>query len=147
LPERPAAPPAAEEPGQALWARIVAEMTRVRPTLGHLLAEAVLVSDEEGRLTVAVPNGNAFTQDQVRNRDNRQFVLDAARRVRPDVREVVFTTGTIPGGPGAAADHPVVRAAVELFEGEVTAVRPARGSAASGRGESGNAAPERGEGT
>ncbi|MBI3457591.1 MAG: hypothetical protein HY002_17590 [Candidatus Rokubacteria bacterium] len=131
-----------------MWARIVAEIARVRPTLGHLLAEAEVVSDEDGRLTVAVPNGNAFTQDQVRERGNRELVLDAARRVRPDVREVVFSAAAAPGSPSASvANHPAVQAAVELFDGEVTAVRPVRRTAKRGPAEAGEPSPEGGEGT
>jgi hypothetical protein len=104
----------------------VAEVMRLRPTLAHLLADAVIVTDEAGRLAVAVPNGSAFTQDQVRDQGNRQIVLEAARRVRPDVRELVMTTAPATAGPGSAVtSHPAVRAAVELFNGEVTAVRPA----------------------
>ncbi|MGH7263407.1 MAG: hypothetical protein ACREMB_00940, partial [Candidatus Rokuibacteriota bacterium] len=123
-----AAPPAPGiSPERAeVWQRIVAEVMRLRPTLAHLLAEAVIVTDEGGRLSVAVPNGSAFTQDQVRDQGNRQIVLEAARRVRPDVRELVLTTGPAAGSPGGAVtSHPAVRAAVELFNGEVTAVRPA----------------------
>jgi DNA polymerase-3 subunit gamma/tau len=142
-----AAAPPTDPASDALWPRIVAEITRIRPTLGHLLADAVLVSDEDGRLTVAVSNGNAFVQDQVRNRDNRQLVLEAARRVRPDVQQVVFTTGPAPTPAGPVAEHPVVRAAVELFDGEVTAVRPGRGGVPPSRGDSRDPAPERGEGT
>jgi DNA polymerase-3 subunit gamma/tau len=145
---RPAHPAAGERGGGAggeLWSRIVAEITRVRPTLGHLLAEAVIVADEGGRLTVSMPSGNAFTQDQVRDGANRQLVLEAARRVRPDVREVVFTAAGAASSPGAPAAHPSVQAAVELFDGEVTAVRPLSREARPGSGESGSAAPERGE--
>jgi DNA polymerase-3 subunit gamma/tau len=109
------------------WAAIVAEVTRMRPTLGHLLAEGVVVGEEEGRLTIAVPNGNAFTQDQIRSVANRELLLETARRIRPGLREVVLTTG---GGPGASAvpAHPVVQAAIELFDGEVTQVRAAAGA-------------------
>jgi DNA polymerase-3 subunit gamma/tau len=146
-PAEPPAPGGAPEraPERAeVWQRIVAEVMRLRPTLAHLLADAVIVTDEAGRLSVAVPNGSAFTQDQVRDQGNRQIVLEAARRVRPDVRELVMTTGPAAAGPGGAVtSHPAVRAAVELFNGEVTAVRPA------GRGQdpvsSAGGPPESGE--
>jgi DNA polymerase-3 subunit gamma/tau len=129
-PATPAAPPPTGAPGgDGLWSRVVDEITRVRPTLGHLLADAVLLSQEGGRLTVALPNGNAFAQDLVRQPGNRQLVLDAARRIQGDVREVQFTSGgagSAPAGPGGAvAGHPTVQAAIELFDGEVADVRPA----------------------
>jgi hypothetical protein len=91
-----------------------------------VLAETVAVAEDDGRLIVAVPNGNAFTQDQVRNRDNRHLVLEVARRVRPTVQDVAFTAATATDdAAGALLDHPAVRAAAELFNAEVTAVRPA----------------------
>jgi len=90
--------------------------------LGHLLAGASVV-EEEGRLTVSVPNGSTFAQDQLRDRANRQLLLEAARRVLPTVRDVVVAADA-PGG-AAVAGHPTVQAAVDLFNGEVTAVRPA----------------------
>jgi len=87
-----------------------------------------------------MPNGDPFTQDMLKQ--YRQQILDVARRVRPDVREVQFT-----GAPGAAAEpggavtsHPIVQAAVELFDGEATDVRPTRSpapSSASGSSETG----------
>jgi len=132
----------------AAWRQIVAEVTRIRPTLGHLLAEAVVVSEDEGRLTISVPNGNAFTQDQLRNPSSRELLVETARRVRPEVRDVVFTTEAAAGGGGGpAADHPVVQAAMELFNGEVTAVRPASPRVEPGGAEAGDALPGSGGAT
>jgi len=147
VPERRPGPPAppASTGGEGIWTRIVDEITRVRPMLGHKLAEAVLLADEGTRLVVSMPNGDPFTQDMLKQ--YRQQVLDVARRVRPDVREVQFT-GAPPASAepgGAVTSHPIVQAAVELFNGEVTDVRPAKpttpssasGSSASGSSESG----------
>jgi DNA polymerase-3 subunit gamma/tau len=142
-PSRAAVAPLEATPGSAApgglaeaWPRIVAEVTRLRPTFGHLLAGAVVIA-EGGRLTVSVPNGNAFTQDQVRDRANRQLLLEAVQRVLPEVRDLVFDSGATAGGPGAAVtSHPTVQAVVELFDGEVTAVRPA------GLARPGEASPE-----
>jgi DNA polymerase-3 subunit gamma/tau len=121
--------------GAAAWAQIVAEVTRVRPTLGHLLAEGVVVGEDEGRLRVAVPNGNAFVQDQLKNPTNRDLLLEIARRLCPGLKDVVLTPG-LPEVPAASA-HPLVQAAIELFEGEITQVRAVAGPAAGDR-----AAPE-----
>ena len=121
--------PARPEPARDVdlaWRQIVAEVTRVRPTLGHLLAEAVVQTEEGGRLTVSVPNGSVFAKDQIGNRENRQLLIETAQRLRPSVQDIVVTTGPALADPGGAvADHPVVQAAVELFGGQVTAVRPA----------------------
>jgi DNA polymerase III subunit gamma/tau len=140
----PASPPGGPAPGGAdTWARVVAEIMRARPMLGHKLAEGTLVADDGRRLVVSVANGDPFTQDMLRQ--YRQQILDAARRVRPDVREVVFTGPSAAAPPGAAAGHPAVQAAVDLFDGEVTTVRPLGREARPGAVESGTPAPERGE--
>jgi len=106
------------------WLAIVAEVIRVRPTLGHLLSEGVVVGEEDGRLTVSVPNGSAFAHDQLKKPENRELVLETARRLQPGLRDVAFTAGGAPGGVPAGT-HPVVQAAMELFEGEITQVRAA----------------------
>jgi hypothetical protein len=130
------------------WRRIVEAVTRVRPTLGHLLASGVVVAAEAGRLTVAVPNGNAFTQDQLRSASNRELLVETARRVCPGVSDVVLTTGGGAGSwSGLPTDHPLVQAAVELFNGEVTLVRPAAPHGARGAEGAGAAAPEDREAT
>jgi DNA polymerase-3 subunit gamma/tau len=148
---RPAAPPAPAPPAEAagyaaVWSRIVDEIMRVKPLMGHELQDAALVSDEAGRLTVSVPNGHSFIHEMLKG--YRQHVLDAARRVRPDVREVHFTAGGgVPEVGGPATSHPAVQAAVELFDGEVTSVRPAARGERRETAESGPTSPENGEHT
>jgi DNA polymerase-3 subunit gamma/tau len=116
----------ADSGAEATWRQIVAEVTRLRPTLGHLLDDARVVSDEGGRLTVAVPNGGAFVQDRLREPATRELLVEVARRTRADLRDVSVTAGLPPGGaPAGVAEHPVVQATMELFNGEVAAVRPA----------------------
>jgi len=145
-PEPPPGSGAATTPGQDLWTRIVSEITRVRPTLGHKLAEGVLLADDGGRLTVSLPNGDTLLQDMLRQ--YRQQILEIARRVRADLREVQFTgAAAAPTPGGAATEHPAVQAAVELFDGEVTAVRPTGRSPRRGPGEPPDPPTERGEGT
>jgi len=148
---RPAAPPATAPPADptgraAVWSRIVDEIMRVKPLMGHELRDAALVSDEAGRLTVSVPNGHSFIQEMLKG--YRQHVLDAARRVRPDVREVHFTAGGgVPEVGGPATSHPAVQAAVELFDGEVTSVRPAARGERRETADPGTTSPENGEHT
>lgn len=117
----------ADVAGEALWREVVAELTRVRPTLGRMLAEAAVVADEGDRLVVTLPNGNAFVRDQVRQRANQQLLLQAARRWRPGLREVAVSTP--PGGAPPAATDPQVQVVLEIFDGELTAVRRADGEA------------------
>jgi DNA polymerase-3 subunit gamma/tau len=125
--------PAALRSAVEVWAAIVAEIIRVRPTLGHLLSEGVVVGEEDGRLTVAVPNGSAFAHDQLRKAENKELLLEAGRRLQPGLREIAFTTGGVAGSALAGA-HPVIQAAMELFEGEITQVRAAPGSRGSAPG-------------
>jgi hypothetical protein len=102
-------------------------VTRARPTLGHLLADGVVVGEEEGRLTVSVPNGTAFTQDHLKRGENRELVLETARRLCPGLKDVQLVSGVSPADLGVPA-HPVVQAAIELFDAEVTQVRPGAGA-------------------
>jgi hypothetical protein len=86
-----------------------------------------------------VPNGTSFTQDHLKRSENKELLLETARRLCPGLKEIVLTTGTPPAGLGVPA-HPAVQAAVELFDAEVTHVRPGPGArgdapAASGPGD------------
>jgi DNA polymerase-3 subunit gamma/tau len=124
-PARPPGPPASRSAAET-WSAIVAEVIRTRPTLGHLLSEGVVVGEEDGRLIVSVPNGSAFAHDQLRRAENKELVLEAARRLQPGLKDIAFTAGGAPGGV-LAGGHPLVQAAMELFEGEITQVRAAPG--------------------
>ena len=140
---RAPSPPPVPRSAAETWSAIVAEVIRVRPTLGHLLSEGVVVGEEDGRITVSVPNGSAFAHDQIKRPENRELVLETARRVQPGLRDVAFTAGGAPGGVPAGT-HPVVQAAMELFEGEIIQVRAAPGPRASAPAEpaaSGGEAP------
>jgi DNA polymerase III subunit gamma/tau len=141
-PARVPSPPAVRSVAEA-WPGIVAEVTRVRPTLGHLLADGTVIAEEDGRVTVSVPNGTAFTQDHLKRGENRDLLLETARRLCPGLKEIVLTTGVPPAGLGVPA-HPAVQAAVELFDAEVTQVRPgpgARGDGPAAPGDRGGEAP------
>jgi DNA polymerase-3 subunit gamma/tau len=122
-PEPRAPVPAPPPPGgDSLWTRIVDEIRRVRVLLATQLADATVVKDEGNRLVVSLPNGgDTAMQDMLRQ--YRQQVIEAARRVRPDLRDVQFTGAPPPaaagGGAGRTTD-PRVQVAVELFDGEVT---------------------------
>jgi DNA polymerase III subunit gamma/tau len=124
-----------------VWPAIVAEVTRIRPTLGHLLADGVVVGEEDGRLTVAVSNGSKFAQDRLKDVESRELVNETARRLWPGLKDVQLTTGGPPTGLGTPA-HPLVQAAIDLFDAEVTQVRPgpgARGDTAPAAGIGGEA--------
>ena len=99
------------------WSAIVAEVIRVRPTLGHLLSEGVVVAEEGGRLTVAVPNGSAFAADQLKKVENRELVLETARRLQTGLRDIAFTSSGA-AGAGAAGTQLTIRV---WAEGDETA--------------------------
>jgi DNA polymerase-3 subunit gamma/tau len=126
LPERPAPPPASGSGpaagSPAVWQQIVAEVTRLRPSLGHLLEGGVVMAEEDGRLTVAMPAASAFVQDRLREPATRELLVEVARRLSPGLRDVVLANG---GAGAGATTHPTVQAAMALFDGEVTMVRPA----------------------
>jgi DNA polymerase-3 subunit gamma/tau len=120
-PERRVPVPASPPPGESLWTRIVDEIRRVRVLLATQLADAVVLKDEGSRLVVSIPNGgDTALQDMLRQ--YRQQVVEAARRVRPDLRDVQFTAAppAPASGGGAVTSDPRVQVAVELFDGEVT---------------------------
>jgi hypothetical protein len=99
----------------------VDEIRRVRVLLATQLADAVVLKDEGSRLVVSIPNGgDTALQDMLRQ--YRQQVVEAARRVRPDLRDVQFTAAppAPASGGGAVTSDPRVQVAVELFDGEVT---------------------------
>ena len=89
-----------------------------------------------------MPNGSAFVTEQLKKAENRELVLETARRVQPGLREVAFTAGVPPGGRARRGTHPVVQAAMELFEGEITQVRAAPGAARRRARESGGGGGE-----
>jgi hypothetical protein len=86
----------------------------------------VVVAEEGGRLTVAVPNGSKFAQDRLKDVESRELVNETARRLCPGLRDVQLTTGAAPTGQGVPA-HPLVQSAIDLFDAEVTQVRAGPG--------------------
>ena len=61
------------------------------------------MGEEGGRLTVSVPNGSAFATDQLKKVENRELVLETARRLQTGLREIVFTPSGVAGGVAAGA--------------------------------------------
>jgi DNA polymerase-3 subunit gamma/tau len=130
---RPAAAPPAPQGTEGLdagWGRVVAEVMRRKPTLGAILDQARPVALVDGQLTVALA-GNHFHKDLLADRVNRELVTQVVQRHIPDANRVEVTVGS--AEPAGAQGHPVVQAALALFQGEVVAVRP--------RGEEGGEQP------
>ncbi len=104
------------------WQRMVAEVARLRPTLGTVLAQGEPKEIAGKQLVISLPgNGNAFHKDLVEDRTNRQLLHEALKHHLPEADDVTFTA---PGETGGVRQHPAVQAALEAFGGRVVAVRP-----------------------
>jgi hypothetical protein len=126
-----AAPPPDVEAG---WASAL-DRLRGRKRLASVLLDARPLELEEDRLTIAVPNGNAYIRDTLEDVETRRLISETAtavfgRRLRLEYRYV--EGGKPPAGgessEGAAArlrDHPLVQEALGLLGGSV--VREIRG--------------------
>ncbi len=102
------------------WARVLDEVNRKRALLGAVLAQARPVGLDGGAVTLVL-SGNHFHRDRVLEPANREILSQAIRRwmAGADTFSVVMEN-EVDAGPTA---HPVVKAAIAEFEGEVVAVR------------------------
>jgi DNA polymerase-3 subunit gamma/tau len=130
--QRPAAPapahsvssPATSESGEGLaagWQRVVDEVMKKKPTLGAVLHHSTPVALRDGQLTVSLV-GNHFHTELLGDRTNRELVTQVAQRHIAGATRIEFTVES--GFAGSARDHPVIQAALEVFQGDVVAVRP-----------------------
>jgi len=131
-PARPAAPPQAAVPAArpapppdaelgTAWERVVDEVTKKKPMLGALLAQAQPGGVSEGALTIVL-TGNHFHREMLADSANRDLIVQAVRRYVPGAERITVQAGGT--GPGGVAEHPAVQAALAEFQGEVVAVRP-----------------------
>jgi DNA polymerase-3 subunit gamma/tau len=122
--ERPyaAPPPAAGDSGLAeVWGRVVAEIMGKKALLGSVLQHATPVSLEDGVLTLALA-GNHFHRELLADRANRDLINQVLQQQCPAARRFeVDAGGNVASG---ARTHPAVQAALNVFQGEVVAVRP-----------------------
>jgi DNA polymerase-3 subunit gamma/tau len=123
--ERP--PPASDaqpaENGLAgAWQRVVGEIMGKKAMLGSVLQHATPLGLADGVLTLGLA-GNHFHEEMLADRANRELINDALQRQLPAARR--FELDASGGGGGAGArNHPAVQAALNVFQGEVVAVRP-----------------------
>ncbi len=123
-PAPPPAPPPTSHPGEALetgWQRVVDEVRDKKPALGAVLQQTTPVAHREGQLTVTLV-GNHFHTELLTDRTNRELVTQAVQRHIPGATGIEVTTES--GPPAGAQAEPGVQAALEVFRGEVVAVRP-----------------------
>jgi len=116
-------PPASrsEEGLEAGWQRVVDEVMKNKPTLGTVLNQSTPVALREGQLVISLV-GNNFHTELLKDRVNLEVVNQVVQQHIPGARGIQVTTES--GVPGGAQDHPAIQAALEIFEGEVVAVKP-----------------------
>ncbi len=117
----PAPQPAAPEGLEAGWQRVVEEVVRRKPALGAVLEQSAPVALAEGKLTVAL-EGNHFHKELLADRANHDLVTESVQRHIPGASRLEISVG--PAEATGAEGHPVVQAALSVFQGEVVAVRP-----------------------
>jgi DNA polymerase-3 subunit gamma/tau len=120
----PPSPPASAPGLDEGWRRVVEEITQRKPTLGHVLAQALPLRMDGERLVVAL-TGNHFQKEMISDRANQQLINQTVRRHIPGAERVEVENGR--EKMETAAEHPAVQALIETLQGEVVAVRP-RGS-------------------
>jgi DNA polymerase-3 subunit gamma/tau len=103
------------------WRRVVDDVMRKKPTLGAVLGQGSPAALTEGTLVVALL-GNHFHKDLLADRANREIVNESVQRHIPGATRIEVRTesGKFPD----VQEDPAVQAALELFQGEVVAVRP-----------------------
>src|SRR5262245_53536680 len=117
------APTAAEPADRALaesWERVVSDVMAKKALLGSVLQHATPLAVADGVLQLGL-GGNHFHKELLTERGNRDLVTQALQQHVPGARRFEIDAGDTGGG---ARNHPAVRAAVNMFQGEVVAVRP-----------------------
>jgi DNA polymerase-3 subunit gamma/tau len=114
-----AAPPGGDL-GEA-WQRVVAEVMRRKAMLGTVLQGAAPLG-VDGEVLLLSLVGNHFHRDRLTERVNRDLINQIIQEQIPGVRR--FELGNGAAGAGGARNHPAVQAALDVFQGEVVAVRP-----------------------
>jgi DNA polymerase-3 subunit gamma/tau len=112
------------------WRRAVEEVMRKKPTLGAVLNQASPAALSEGALIVRLL-GNHFHHDLLADRAHREIVNESVKKHIPGVTRIEVRAEA--GESGSAREHPAVQAALELFQGEVVAVRPRTSEGGEGR--------------
>jgi DNA polymerase-3 subunit gamma/tau len=122
--ERPAPAITPPEPSSELgvaWQRVVDEINKKKPMLGGMLAQVVPGGVSNGTLTIVL-SGTGFHRDMLTDAANKDLLTQLVRRhVAGAERIDIAMQGESDAGPSG---HPAVKAAKDIFQGEVVAVRP-----------------------
>jgi DNA polymerase-3 subunit gamma/tau len=120
-PEQTAASPGPDADFETSWRQVVDEVTQRKAMLGAVLEQSRPLSLKDGELLVSLA-GNHFHADLLADRGNRELVNQAVQRHIPGAKRVGISIS--PTGPQGIEQDPAVQTALEVFEGEVVAVRP-----------------------
>jgi DNA polymerase-3 subunit gamma/tau len=103
------------------WQRVIAEVMKKKALVGSVLQGATPLGVEAGVLMLAL-TGNHFHRDRLAEPGNREVINQAVQQLIPGARRFEIDAGG--AGAGGARNHPAVQAALNVFQGEVVAVRP-----------------------
>jgi hypothetical protein len=103
------------------WQRAVAEVKAKKAMLGSVLEHATPLGLADGVLTLGLA-GNHFHQEMLADRVNRELITQILQQQLPAARR--YELDASGGGGAGARNHPAVQAALNVFPGEVVAVRP-----------------------
>ncbi len=124
----PAPPSSAENPASTApaevavgWQRVVDEVNRRKPMLGGMLAQVAPAHVSGGTLTIVL-SGTGFHREMLTDAANKDLLTQAVRRHVAGAERLEITMQA--EGDATPSGHPAVRAAKEIFQGEVVAVRP-----------------------
>jgi DNA polymerase-3 subunit gamma/tau len=112
--------PAAPELGVA-WQRVVEEVNRKKPMLGGMLAQVVPGALVNGTLTIVL-SGTGFHREMLTDAANKELLTQLVRHHVAGAERVDIAMQS--EGDTGPSGHPAVKAAKEIFQGEVVAVRP-----------------------
>jgi hypothetical protein len=102
------------------WQRVVADVMAKKALLGSVLQHATPLAVADGVLQLGL-GGNHFHKELLADRANRDLVTQVLQQHVPGARRFEVDAGEAGGG---ARNHPAVRAALNVFQGEVVSVRP-----------------------
>jgi len=103
------------------WQQTVQEIMGKKALLGSVLGHATVLGLEDGVLSIGI-GGNHFHKEMLADRANRDLINEVVQRRVPGALRFELAAA---GGAGAGAlKHPTVQAALNVFQGEVVAVRP-----------------------
>ena len=117
----PAVAPEASSELEVAWQRVVDEVNKKKPMLGGMLAQVAPRGVTNGTLTIVLA-GTSFHRDMLGDTANKELLTQLVRRhVAGAERVDIAMQGETDAGPSG---HPAVKAAKDIFQGEVVAVRP-----------------------